>query len=425
MQFKPSMFNVPIRHDGSLYVFNTFSNGLSKFTDDVYAHIQDGTPEQTPYLDALVAQGFVVPEPMEELNRLLVERIAYQYGRSRSMQFLIVPSLACNLKCVYCYQRDVSFDHSVMDDETVERSIRFIQQTVERNPYAKRLKLNWFGGEPLLHPAIIKRMTDHFTQYCAEHDLEYSANVTTNGLLLTREVCDYLCQHGLVSLQVTIDGDERFYVDYKHGKPGDLERLVENVAYAAQFVDINIRFNTSAENRESILEIASALAERLPMGRIQMYPARIYDCEGIDGLTGLSPEEFDAFNQVFCERFSEFDFDVEYSRVSERLAYCGSMRRDYAIIGPRGELYRCEHQIGQPDEVIGDVRYGFYRNEADMKFLNMPYPQECRNCNLLPYCCGGCPSDRICAHKQFDCDAFRKKFDAWVVKRYLEGRGKA
>ena len=101
------------------------------------------------------------------------------------------------------------------------------------------------------------------------------------------------------------------------------------------------------------------------------------------------------------------------------------MRRDYAIIGPRGELYRCEHQIGQPDEVIGDVRYGFYRNEADMKFLNMPYPQECRNCNLLPYCCGGCPSDRICAHKQFDCDAFRKKFDAWVVKRYLEGRGKA
>ena len=420
MRFKQSMFNVLIRHNGSQYLFNTFSNGLSRIDEDTYAHIINGTPEETKYLDALISEGYVVPEAMDEINRLLVERIAYQYGRGRSMQFLIVPSLLCNLRCVYCYQRDVSFDHSVMTPETVEDSIRFIQKTVEKNPHAKRLKLNWFGGEPLLNIDIIKRFTDYFVQYCGSHDLEYTANVTTNGLLLTPEITDYLYANGLKTLQVTIDGKEPFYIEYKNGKPGDLQRLIENVRYASQFIDINVRFNTSVENRESILEIADELSKTLPMGKVQMYPARIYDCDNVEGITCLTPDEFDSYNRIFCQRFKEFDFDVEYSRVSERLAYCGSLRRDYAIIGPNGDLYRCEHQIGKKEEVIGHVKYGFYRNEADMKFLNMPYPQECRTCNLLPYCYGGCPADRICKHKAFDCDAFRKKFMDWVVKKYLE-----
>ena len=150
------------------------------------------------------------------------------------------------------------------------------------------------------------------------------------------------------------------------------------------------------------------------MKRIQLYPAKIYGGNGVDGLTCMTDEEFSIFSSIFNELFDKFHFDVEYSRVSARLSYCGSLRRDYAIIGPDGCLYKCEHQIGKGSERIGDVNYGFYRNNADMKFLCMPYAEECKDCNLLPYCFGGCPSDRICDHKRFDCDVFREKMVQWV-----------
>lgn len=419
MKYKQSKYNVYLEHNGSRYVFNTFSNGFCRIDDKTYECLVADKPEETGYLEPLLEEGYAVPEAVDETNKLLVERLSYQYGKGRSMQFLIVPSMKCNLRCIYCYQRDVAYNNCVITPEMVEDSIKFIEKTVEKNPYVNKLKLNWFGGEPLLNFDIIKRYTEHFINYCKEKNIEYSANMTTNGLLLTKEVTDYMFANGLKTLQVTIDGTEDFYIEYKKGKPGDLGRLIENVKYASEFFDINIRFNTSVENRKSILEIAELISDSVCMDRIQMYPAKIYGCEGYESLTCLSDDEFNEFNREFCDKFRKYNFDVEYSRVSARLAYCGSLRKDYAIIGPDGYLYRCEHQIGKESEIIGDVRYGFYRNEADMKFLNIPYADECRKCNLLPYCFGGCPSDRVCEKKAFDCDAFRKKFNDWVIKKYL------
>lgn len=419
MNYKQSIFNVFFEHNEKKYVFNTFSNGLCSLDDDTYEKLINNTPEQTEYLDALVAEGYAVPVQVNEMNKLLVERLSYQYGKGKSMQFLIVPSLKCNLKCVYCYQRDVSYNHSVLTPEMIKDSISFIERTIQSNPFVERLKLNWFGGEPLLHFDIIQQYTDYFVKYCNDNDIEYSANMTTNGLLLTKDRIDYLFQNGLKTLQVTIDGTEDYYIAYKKGKSGDLEKLIEIIQYASKYIDINVRFNTSVENRDSIMKIAKRLSKLLPMDKVQLYPAKIYGCEGVCNLTCLSDDEFVEFSNLFSETFKEFDFDVEYSRVSARLAYCGSLRRDYAIIGSDGYLYRCEHQIGKESEIIGDVKYGFYRNEADMKFINMPYPDECKKCNLLPYCFGGCPSDRICAHKVFDCFAFRKKFMNWLVKKYF------
>jgi uncharacterized protein len=55
----------------------------------------------------------------------------------------------------------------------VEESIKFIERTLEKNPNVNKLKLNWFGGEPLLHFDIIKKFTEHFISYCKEKNIEY------------------------------------------------------------------------------------------------------------------------------------------------------------------------------------------------------------------------------------------------------------
>ena len=113
------------------YLFNTFSNGFCKLDNDTYDNLINNTPENTPYLDTLLQEGYVVPDAVNETNRLLVERLSYQYGKGRSMQFLIVPSLRCNLRCIYCYQRDVSENHCVITSDMIKDSIKFIETTLD------------------------------------------------------------------------------------------------------------------------------------------------------------------------------------------------------------------------------------------------------------------------------------------------------
>lgn len=37
---------------------------------------------------------------------------------------------------------------------------------------------------------------------------------------------------------------------------------------------------------------------------------------------------------------------------------CALIRAKNAVIGPRGELYNCEHNLGIADKIIGDVKTG-------------------------------------------------------------------
>lgn len=108
--YKESLYNYHFTHNGNNYIFNTFSNGLCQIDDETYSRFIDNDFESSKHLNALVSEGYVVPNKVDEINKLLVERLTYQYGRGNSMQFLIAPSLQCNLNCAYCYQRDISYE---------------------------------------------------------------------------------------------------------------------------------------------------------------------------------------------------------------------------------------------------------------------------------------------------------------------------
>lgn len=89
-------------------------------------------------------------------------------------------------------------------------------------------------------------------------------------------------------------------------------------------------------------------------------------------------------------------------------AFCGAMKLCNCIIGPTGELYRCEHCFGLNNWVIGDIETGFYRNNIEMKFINDPIEDKCKSCIVFPLCCGGCPGEKLLNNIDLDCDTFIK-----------------
>jgi MoaA/NifB/PqqE/SkfB family radical SAM enzyme len=95
----------------------------------------------------------------------------------------------CNLDCSYCTEYDNSKDH-VPHDEVA----RWIDKCHELGV----LHTDLIGGEPLLHPDIIRLLTR-----ITGHGM--TTGMTTNGFLLTEARLDELMAAGLGRLQISVD----------------------------------------------------------------------------------------------------------------------------------------------------------------------------------------------------------------------------
>ena len=85
-----------------------------------------------------------------------------------------------------------------MTDEVEDKLVKFISS----NEQAKQLAVTWFGREPLLE---FKRIVS-LTKKMQALNLDYQADMITNGYLLTEKVVAMLPSLSISSLQITIDG---------------------------------------------------------------------------------------------------------------------------------------------------------------------------------------------------------------------------
>jgi sulfatase maturation enzyme AslB (radical SAM superfamily) len=105
----------------------------------------------------------------------------------------------CNLDCHYCW----AFDNKVkgMTEDTAKRSVDWLHGTGCR-------VLAFMGGEPLLRPDFIHRIT----YYAAKKD--FWIYLPTNARLLRTDVIDKLADAGMSTFNIAVDA-----VDIKQGLP--------------------------------------------------------------------------------------------------------------------------------------------------------------------------------------------------------------
>ena len=73
-------------------------------------------------------------------------------------------------------------------------------------------------------------------------------------------------------------------------------------------------------------------------------------------------------------------------------------------IGPKGELYKCEHDFGVDEKCIGSITEGIYFSDHFMQYMNQPLPQKCKECKIFPLCLGGCPNARSYSADNSSCE---------------------
>lgn len=120
---------------------------------------------------------------------------------NRQLQLIILPTEACNFRCVYCYE---SFSLGKMPREIVLAVKRHLTRRFQE---LQSLQLSWFGGEPLLAIDVIEEICAHVAELRVSHpQCGFSSDVTTNASLLTPSVFEHLCELGVNTYQISFDG---------------------------------------------------------------------------------------------------------------------------------------------------------------------------------------------------------------------------
>ncbi len=424
-RWAPSRFNVPAGLPGGrVAVFNTFRATLvtvdrttwSEWLAPGTAYAPNGKRSGKPFR-LLREKGLVVPRGTDEVELLRLHYLGLRYARER-LGIVVAPTLACNLRCGYCFEGLAqSLRTKPMSRRTEDAVVRFV--ATQARGY-KGVDVNWFGGEPLLAPSTIERISKLLIPACDSAGIAYGATMFTNGILADRHAVKVLKRARVGSAQVTVDVPK----SAKHDRAGreTLEAALDGIARLAEHLQVTIRVNVGRDVPAEFDALYAALLRRGLEKRLQhVYFADVRQPEC--GRSHCSGQLGMPLYRSILKREQAKAAGAGLPVGTLHLATpgpCGATRSSTVAVGPDGRLYRCHADLGLAGRAYGSVFDADVRLSNLVPWLSYDWFQhaECRNCPVLPQCAGGCPHQRM-----FQADgAPRGAFCFWFMRADLKAR---
>ena len=412
--YRPSSFVMCHEVDGKRYLYNNFTKKVWLLEDESFdlsegARFSPETIENDSALRQLVKDSFLVPVGKDETatyeSFCKIAR-AMKMKKNGYSTYTILPTTACNARCVYCYEEGIEF--VTMTEDTVNQVIAFIKKT--RNPNDK-VNFSWFGGEPL----IGEKMIDKICAAMREADIPYRSRITTNGSLITEKNVkkmrdDWHLQH----VQITLDGVEEEYnrrKNYYFNYDSAYWHVLSHIKLVNENeITLNIRVNVDAGNIDGVPQMVEDLKNFVPNPELlSMDIAPLFDLQASE--SGL--EIWDkSFRLAEWLREQQIHIAAHYSSRKARYNFCMADSPYRAIvIAPDGKLYNCENIMSF--DSVGDIWEGI-TNEDYIKglFAVEPAREQCKGCFSLPEC----TTFSRCGHPRVDCKyAARKRAERAVT----------
>ena len=378
--------------------------------------------EDTEFLNKLLKCGYLISASVDERFLIKTKMLLGRYNQS-ALSFTIAPTMACNFRCVYCFEAG-HYNHHLMDEQTQEKVLQFIKNRVNAN--IKSISVTWFGGEPLLGMPIIERLSHEIISFCKEKDVHYSAAIVTNGYLLTNKTAEILKELQVRAAQITIDGPKEIHDKRRpmiNGQ-GTYDIIMKNLVDLRGTLPILLRINTDYNN----VNFVDKVIEDLKTNRLQDY---VYPALALVLPENSSYEKDDCMsNALFSKENIRFvlkhalPIHSLYPRLKSN--YCDADKYNGWIIDDFGNLYKCWSDIGVSKKSIGSVLLdnSFITKtellEAYSKF-DLSSESECSKCKFLPICMGGCPRKRaegklLCTQQKYYMQEYLVKYAEMILK---------
>lgn len=427
---EPSPYNLFFKaFVGPDYVgYNTFTNALLEFSPEDYntaqkilSHPSETSPGRESDIKTMLEQnGFLVPEGSDYLKEL---KRRY-FSTSSSLSLTIAPTLACNFRCIYCFETK---RNESMSPATQEDLLQFVQDNVREK---EALNVTWFGGEPLLATDSIIFLSEQMHRICAEKHVTFNNNsIITNGYLLSLEKAKTLKALGITSAQITLDG-----VGENHDKrrpltdgSGTFEVICDNIRACCDILEISIRVNIDKYNRDAIYGLQEFF-DRNKIENVTFYPGHVQSytetCKNIDA------------DCMAEDEYKEFSWEFELTQLSRGkhtpgypsllYGFCTANNPRGFVVAPSGLLFKCWNEISCREEAaVGSVSAGMTQDmEKNKEKWSSWHPfdnKECVTCTYLPLCMGGCPYIAMRLHR-LSCSRFKAYLEETIGVLHALGR---
>jgi uncharacterized protein len=339
--------------------------------------------------------------------------------------FLVVPTYACNLKCIYCYEQTYMIKGTTdmsplkMVDIQFDRIDNIVENFRKKTgKLSDDIRVTIMGGEPLLK-CNINTINYIFEKSSKRH---YTLDIVTNGVDLNYYLDTFnKYRETLKHIQVTIDGIKEIHDKRRifHNGLGSFDLIINNMKLALeQDVKIFLRVNVDSTNIHELPLLADTLIEKFGNNsNLKPYLYLLQDggCSGESNIvnekvgieTIFELEDKNPNMSIFYKKFHPAEFInciFENKPYQPVLRHCGASKNQF-IFDCKSNIYKCWHGIGNNDYSIGKFEPITELNkEKSDKWKNRSVNglKECNNCKYRYICGTGCPAARHMNESEMD-----------------------
>lgn len=379
------------------YIKSTMTGGIYELSDEEWAVvdpsadlINQGSDIEAAGLAELVSGCVLVYSTDDDYSRyrFAVTAIKAMDRSSRGVKtYTILPTTACNARCVYCYEQGMKV--YTMSESTADKVIDFILKTKR----SEEITLCWFGGEPLVAANIINRI-------CAglnEKGVSFKSRIITNASLFTPELLDTAVNvWHLKRAQVSVDGSKSDYEARKlfcSPKIHNYEYLLKTIGIMLDAgLEVTLRCNFDQGNIEGMYSFWEDINNLYGASdKLRVYSSMLFQAQKDPRCIDLNKRYLELRTEAAKKGMKFLRFKGSECKMKTNFCMADSDGK-CIVIGPDGNLYNCEHLPGNTscasifDEDIklgSDPRASL---EADDKCRECPFLPEC-----TPFCKHGCP----------------------------------
>ncbi len=418
---KYSRYNITAKVSDSCYVlYNLLSEALIELDEENLAYFQrclEPENEGDGRLTILHDNGFLIDDDYDEIDFLRYANKKY-CSMNDVLQLTIAPTMDCNCKCAYCFEKPHA---GKMTEETAEAVYQFIVSQHKAMRY-RFIHVDWFGGEPMLCWDVIRDLSRRLIRFSEENGIAYSAGLITNGTIVTPELVREMREARISDIQITLDGDRETHDSRRmfRNDRGTFDVILNNLRH---FIDsgmtVSIRVNIDRRNIGALEKVKEAVRAVNPQCRA--YPAMV------ENFTDMAQEDLQSLMGS-----SEFSLavkskyllvDIARDELPTRFISCQAQKLNSFGIDERGYLYKCWNELGMPELAFGTVfdYPGKVVGKNLVKFAGKDYLShpECMACKVLPICMGGCAKLRQ-KNEELPCIAEKYCIEEYVVNIWRE-----
>lgn len=355
-------------------------------------------------------------------------------------------SYACNIRCDYCFYLEKKElypepRHPRMSERVLEAYVRACVALDGHNP--RGVSFVWQGGEPTLMGLDFYRRALALEKQHADGRLVQNA-IQTNGLLLDDAWCEFLAEHGFL-VGLSLDGPKLVHDRFRRDANGKgTSVLVTRALRLLQKhgVQYNVLASVAADHGRHLLASYRFLRDE-GVKYLQFIPVVERAPDGGMSPWSVDPELLgDGWVAVFDEWVRRdvgdmfvMNFEwLTYAVIGGEGPVCTMQKQcgRALVVEHNGDVYACDHYV-YPEYRLGNLltdeiaaMVNSDRQRAFGADKEHTLADECRHCDVLPICRGGCPKQRYSdiesgTARHYLCAAYRKLFRH--ARKYAQGIG--